>query len=269
MLALEKSFTKEKNYTKRFIVYTYVLFWAMVSILAVIYVLFGQKTWIMNWGISICSWTPTIIFLVLFKKIFSNITIKDFYKKAFNQKISIPLILIVTLIQTVIITVSVCIVAMRNNVSFLSLWNLSYSTLLSVFFFSMIQGATGEESGWRGFLQPVMEKKAGVIKGSLMVGLVWSFWHTPIWFATGLVGTNLLVYIVTFIISNLSLALIIGTCYDYCKNLFVPIWIHFWSNLLANLYIGDPIYVRYWYTGFYVIMAFGFALWYRRRISRK
>jgi len=269
MATMEKNHTKEKNYTKRFIFYTYGLFWFMVSILSVIFVLSGQKTWVLEWGSSIPSWTPTIILLLLFKKIFPNNTIKDFYKKVFSQKISIPLILIVTAIQILIITVSAGIVAIHNNVSFTSLWDFSASTLLLGFIFTIIQGATGEESGWRGFLQPAMEKKLGVIKGSLMVGVVWSFWHTPLWFATGLVGTNLLVYIITFIIGNLSISLIIGICYDYCKNLFIPIWIHFLFNFLARPYIGDAIYIRYWLVSFYVITAFGFALWYKRRTLKR
>jgi hypothetical protein len=116
----------------------------------------------------------------------------------------------------------------------------------------------------RGYLQPVMEKKAGgVIKGSYYVGLVWSFWHTPLWFVSGPLGLDIVVYIATFIIGNLCLAVIIGVCYNRCKNLAVPMWIHFASNLILVPYDGDPIDVRYFFTLFTILAAVGFAVWHK------
>jgi membrane protease YdiL (CAAX protease family) len=44
----------------------------------------------------------------------------------------------------------------------------------------MIVGAIGEEGGWRGVLQPEMQRRFGPIKGTLFVGLIWGFWHLPI-----------------------------------------------------------------------------------------
>ncbi|TAH65791.1 MAG: CPBP family intramembrane metalloprotease [Anaerolineaceae bacterium] len=53
---------------------------------------------------------------------------------------------------------------------------------ISALFFTLIQGALGEESGWRGDLLPAVEEKLGVVKGSLIVALIWSFWHAPIYY---------------------------------------------------------------------------------------
>ena len=40
-------------------------------------------------------------------------------------------------------------------------------------------GGIGEELGWRGFLQPAMERRFGAFKGTVAVGLIWAYWHLP------------------------------------------------------------------------------------------
>ena len=37
----------------------------------------------------------------------------------------------------------------------------------------------GEEIGWRGFAQPKMQKRLGVLSTSLILGLIWGLWHLP------------------------------------------------------------------------------------------
>ena len=43
----------------------------------------------------------------------------------------------------------------------------------------MLTGAIGEEAGWRGTLQPELARRFGLFKGTLLVGLIWGFWHLP------------------------------------------------------------------------------------------
>ena len=44
-------------------------------------------------------------------------------------------------------------------------------------------GPLAEELGWRGFAQPRLLESGGLWKSSLIIGLAWTFWHTPMfWF---------------------------------------------------------------------------------------
>lgn len=38
----------------------------------------------------------------------------------------------------------------------------------------------GEEYGWRYYLQPFLQKRFGLRKGVLLLGLVWGIWHLPL-----------------------------------------------------------------------------------------
>jgi len=44
-------------------------------------------------------------------------------------------------------------------------------------FFHTIQGATGEELGWRGFALPALQKRFSPLTAAIILGLVVSGWH--------------------------------------------------------------------------------------------
>ncbi len=58
-------------------------------------------------------------------------------------------------------------------------------------------GPIAEELGWRGFALPVLQKKYSALTSSLIIGVVWCFWHTPLFWAP--VGTLVSGQEVTFI----------------------------------------------------------------------
>jgi membrane protease YdiL (CAAX protease family) len=42
-------------------------------------------------------------------------------------------------------------------------------------------GPLGEEPGWRGFALPRLQQRCGPFLGSLWLGLLWGFWHVPLY----------------------------------------------------------------------------------------
>ena len=53
--------------------------------------------------------------------------------------------------------------------------------LVPYFLFILIAGGGMEEFGWRGYAQQPLQERYGVIKASLLIGVVWGFWHLPLW----------------------------------------------------------------------------------------
>lgn len=159
---------KTKNYIIQYVIYTYGLFGLLLITLGSIStVLLHGTPLVMKWLTAITAWTPTYVFLIMFKKLYPNSKIKNFYKKAFNIKLNIRLLVTTTLIQILIFIACVYMISIQKGVLPLSMLDFSFPTVISALFFTLIQGATGEESGWRGYLLPAVGEKIGILKGSL------------------------------------------------------------------------------------------------------
>jgi uncharacterized protein len=72
-----------------------------------------------------------------------------------------------------------------------------------VFLVLQLAGACGEEIGWRGFLQPILESRARKFAAVTITGVTWSFWHVQAF------GSGLLVA-ACFLVSTLAIAFLLG-----------------------------------------------------------
>lgn len=52
-------------------------------------------------------------------------------------------------------------------------------------FFMIFFGGGQEEFGWRGYALPILENKFGIWFANIILGVIWAFWHIPLWFITG------------------------------------------------------------------------------------
>jgi len=50
---------------------------------------------------------------------------------------------------------------------------------------TLLAGPLAEEFGWRGYLQPRVRRKHGILAAAAIIGLVWSVWHLPLFFLHG------------------------------------------------------------------------------------
>jgi membrane protease YdiL (CAAX protease family) len=268
---------KIKNYTIRYIIVTYIAFWLGILFFGGIYLLTNNDL-CMNFAIVLLSWTPTLVLLIMFKKLIPNKTRKNYIKESFSQKINIKIIITTAIAFIFSILLTYLLMLNNNDVLSLKSGNLSFVFIISEILVCILSGATGEELGWRGYLQNHFEEKnnGNVIKSALKVGLIWSFWHIPLWFvsASGTV-IFLLNYIATFIITNICLSIVIAICYKHCRNLFIPMWIHFLANITLSLatpfFISESVIIiaKWILSLFYIVMTTLFIVWYKTKYKLK
>lgn len=99
-------------------------------------------------------------------------------------------------------------------------------------FFLTIPAYIGEEYGWRGYLQGIMQRKFGKRCGVVLLGIVWELWHIPLWFTV----YNLKVWEQPIrMLMAISLAIFIGYVYMKTQNIWLCAWAHYIYNMLSQI----------------------------------
>jgi uncharacterized protein len=94
---------------------------------------------------------------------------------------------------------------------------------LSYLFVLAVGGPLGEEPGWRGFALPHLQRAYGPLLGSLILGVLWTFWHLPMFWvpawnnpptvlnmALFLAGASVINIVMTWVFNNTSGSLLIA-----------------------------------------------------------
>lgn len=240
----------------RFIVLSNVIFWLFLAIIGLSMMLGAPKDVLHGMEI-IAAWSSTFAFVILFSKLIPDRTFKDFVKTQFSPKIKRSIIVAVITIQVLIfVIVKGFIGSFDAEPSFT--WSLSgIGAFLLLFFDMLARGSLGEELGWRGYALNELQQKMRPLKAALLIGVLWGFWHAPLWLFSGYVGLELLAYSILFMIAILGISVIMTVFYNLNHNLIVPILIHQLFNFLLALNQGDLLNLLAYTATAYGLVALG------------
>ena len=104
----------------------------------------------------------------------------------------------------------------------------------------MIIGGGVEEVGWRGFLQPALEKKFPYPVAALLVGAIWFSWHLPLWIepSSNHYGDSLIGFAITIIVW----AFVASAIYKATKSVFACMMYHAFVNSLGAIYHWNALF---------------------------
>ena len=106
-----------------------------------------------------------------------------------------------------------------------------------MFIISIILSGGLEEFGWRGFLQPALEKKFSFLPASLITGIIWAIWHIPLWFYDRLQDRSQYSFPL-FIVTCIILAIWLAALYKKTQSAFICNLFHSLFNTLNLVVIG-------------------------------
>ena len=192
-----------------------------------------------NYAPLVISWVSLAVLMIWAKRLLKDSSRKEFLKGLFAEKLSIKWILISIIIPSLIFAVTVIVISAVNHKSIGELINQNYASYPLLFILQLLMGPTAEEPGWRGYFFTEVSAKKGILKGSVITGLVWGFWHTPLWLMEGLSPLNLIVYAVSFMGAVIGISIIMGYIFGKHRNLIYCTIIHLLFNFLNALVIID------------------------------
>lgn len=239
----------ENQKLKKYLIRTFAISWISWIILALL---------VKNNILTFSSIIGTILFMIGgFAPTISAISLQE--RKSFksimnfifsNKKKSIIYLLLFCLLEILTIGLS----SMELNPE-LPLYVIPIIFLMCTFI-----GGGNEELGWRGTMQPILEKKMVFPIATLITGIVWSIWHLPLWFIDGTTqqNTSFLLFSIYAIFLSYWLACVYKktNCVFYCAIL------HGLSNLLMSIFVIKVNWILV--LGLIIMDIIAILLWYKK-----
>ena len=122
-----------------------------------------------------------------------------------------------------------------------------------------------EETGWRGFLQPMLEKRFSFTVATTIVAVIWCVWHFPIWlqptsnhYGDSMVGFAMTIFVWAFVAAAI---------YKATKSVLACAVYHSFINSIGAIYDWNKLFDEYpktnaAYIYFGVIFAAALVIWY-------
>lgn len=104
-----------------------------------------------------------------------------------------------------------------------------------VLFSTTFLGGGNEELGWRGIMQPELEKKFPFLIATLLTGCVWMLWHVPLWFVQGTSQQNMNFGL--YAIYGLILSVWLAALRRKTNSVFFCAIFHGFANLLLSFFV--------------------------------
>ncbi len=115
-----------------------------------------------------------------------------------------------------------------------------------------------EEFGWRGIMQPILEKRFPFPIATLITGVVWGIWHIPLWFIDGSSQQNM--SFIFFLIFAVILSFWLAAIYKKTKCVFACNVFHGLTNTLLSMFVIKVNIILV--LGLIAMLAYSIYLWY-------
>ncbi len=122
-----------------------------------------------------------------------------------------------------------------------------------------VVGGGNEELGWRGILQPELERKFPYPVATVITGCIWMIWHIPLWFVVGASQQN--IHYGLYCIYGLILSFWLAAIYKKTNSVFFCVVFHGFANLLLSFFV---IKVN-WILVIGLLLSLVFSIWLCRK----
>ena len=115
-----------------------------------------------------------------------------------------------------------------------------------------------EELGWRGIMQPILEKKLPFPIATIITGTVWGMWHIPLWFVEGSSQQNMAFPF--FLVLGVLLSFFLAALYKRTQCVFACNVFHGLINTLLSAFVIKLNLTLI--LGLIIMLVYSIWLWY-------
>lgn len=109
--------------------------------------------------------------------------------------------------------------------------------IIPLFIYALTFGGGFEELGWRGVLQPNLEKNHSFIVSALITGIIWGLWHAPLQIIQGYSLFDLSFF--PFMLGIIMFSIFLAYIYRKTNSLFCCAFFHGLYNTLTTIFITN------------------------------
>lgn len=110
-------------------------------------------------------------------------------------------------------------------------------SLLGSLLFIFFGAPFGEEAGWRGFALPRLQQRFTALQSSLILGVVWTFWHLPFYIDPQVAARHIPLPI--FLVICIVLSILFTWIYNNTHGSLVGVMLsHFCFNFTGTFLVG-------------------------------
>ncbi len=213
---------------------SFLVFWGP---LAMVPFAMPRSFWYTVW--FVLGWfVPSMVGLVLIRRSDGKQGIKEVLKRTFDVRVGWDVLLTLLMMLGILVLGQVLLSRFSTTCFDLNLFRRQSARLLPLF----ILGPLSEEFGWRGFLQPQMERFFSPLLTSAMIGLIWGIWQYPLFLILGTVQRGLQMSFIPSVVQLMLLSMVFTYAYHHThKSIGVSILIHWiYGYALLVLSMGRP-----------------------------
>lgn len=233
---------------------------------------------LMTLAVMLGAFGPLLAAIILIVRKDGRSGVKKFFRTAFNFRVK-PIYYVLAFLLPLLITAVSHYIVNFTGIDILPA-NLFPKDLpvpvivliIPYFIFILVAGGGQEEFGWRGYAQQPLQKRFGILRGSMLLGIVWGMWHLPLWFMPG--EGHAYYSFLAFMLYTVSTSVIIGWLYNAGgKKLIIPWIFHTIGNVSVPffpiLHMAKVAQPGYWvWVGVNILVAICLTLWFMRKSKR-
>jgi uncharacterized protein len=250
--------------------------------LIVFFILTFVATWTAYFTIVLSGWSPYtkpgmvffwvgasapgwVAALMVFST-YNRHTRRDYFRRCFSfRQIKLPywafIVLVFPVIYATIISLDTLMGGALPGMANLNAYIAAPSTLPLALLMGFLSGP-GEEFGWRGYALDPLIKRHGILRGSAVLGLIWSIWHLPMFLMPqtwhGQMGFRFAGFW-TFVVECIGLAMLMTWVYlKTNRSILSALMLHFFSNFTYGTVAPCPD--RIWILCVVATTALGLVL---------